>query len=240
MKKITLLAAFVISFFTVQAQNTGLEIGLKVSPSISTNRVVAPSTFNMEKYGSKPRFGIGLVLDYFFSENYAFSTGLEYTMKGAAVKYSQLSSNTNGNAPRTITNTRPVDEFNVQYLQIPVGFKLYTNEVTTDMRVYFQLGTSLNARISGNLNGDKFYKDEFSGEDVKAYKRFNIFEADAVIGSGIELQLGSNTKVFGGLSYHRGLTDIDNYYEDYYKDFSNSKDIAIKTGTIALDLGLKF
>ncbi len=241
MKKITLLAAFVFTALFSQAQdsNTGLEIGLKISPSISSNRVVAPSAFGIKKEGTKARFGIGLVLDYFFSDNYAFSTGIEYAMKGSGVTYNRLSSNTNGNAPRTITNEKITDEFNVQYLQIPVGFKLYTNEVSTDTRIFFQLGTSLNARIAGTLNGDKFYQDD-NGADIKSYKRFNIFEADAVIGAGVEMQLGTNTKVFGGLSYHRGLTDIDNYYEDYYKDFSNSNDIAIKNGTVALDLGLKF
>ena len=240
MKKITLLAALVLGFFSAQAQsNTGLEIGLKVSPSISTNRIVAPGQFGFEDEGATVRFGGGLVLDYFFSENYAFSTGLEYAMKGSGVSYFQLSSNVNDNAPRTITNSRVTDEFNVQYLQIPIGFKLFTNEVATDTRVFFQLGTSLNGRISGTLNNDKFYKDD-SGNDIKAYKRFNVFEADAVIGAGVEFQLGTNTKVFGGFSYHRGLTDIDNYYEDYYKDFSNSKDIAIKNNSFALDLGLKF
>ena len=240
MKKITLLAAFVIGFFSAQAQSdTGLEIGLKVSPSIVSNRIVAPNQFGFEEEGAKVRFGVGLVLDYFFGKNYAFTTGLEYAMKGSEVSYFQLSSNVNGNSERTITSSRLTDELNAQYLQIPLGFKLYTNDIATDTRLYFQLGTSLNARISGKINGEQFYKDD-SGKDIKAYKRFNIFEADAILGFGAEMQLGTNTKVFGGLSYHRGLTDIDNFYEDYYKDFANSKDIAIKNNTIALDLGLKF
>jgi len=233
MKKLSLLAIFALSLFSAKAQdsNSGLEIGLKISPSISSNRVVAPGEFGIENDGASGRFGVGLVFDYFFGENYAFSTGLEYSSKGSGVKYED----------REVPGTMLTDEFNVQYLQIPLGFKLFTNEVATDMRVYFQLGTSINARISSKVDDEKFYL-KANGESAKTNNRFNLFEMDAVLGSGVELQLGANTKVFGGISYHRGLSNIDSYYEDYYKNKPgvNSQDIAIKNNIFALDLGLKF
>src|SRR5688572_27520306 len=89
MKKITLLAAFVFAAFFAQAQdsNTGLEIGLKVSPGVAMSRVNDPGTNNFESSNVKFRGSFGLVLDYFFGDNYAFSSGLEYGVKGGTVSY---------------------------------------------------------------------------------------------------------------------------------------------------------
>ncbi|MFC5270566.1 porin family protein [Adhaeribacter terreus] len=232
MKKLTLMAAFVFAAFFSHAQDvesdTGLEIGLKVSPAIATNRFQAPFRFNFENENAKLRGSFGLVLDYFFGKNYAFNTGLEYSVKGGKIKY------TSSQATDTTAAVKTTDELNIQYLAVPLGIKLYTNEVATDTRVYFNLGTSLNFRISSKINGDNFYGQ--NNDEIKANKRYNFFEADAIIGAGAEWQLGTNTKFFGGLSYHRGLIDIDRYYEKAL----NEKDIAIRSNTFALDLGLKF
>jgi hypothetical protein len=229
MKKLTLLAAFVFAAFFSHAQetesDTGLEIGLKVSPAVATNRFVAPSGFGFENENAKMRGSFGLVLYYFFGKNYAFSTGLEYSVKGGKISYKP--------AP-ALTNDRETDELNIQYIALPVGIKLYTNEVATDTRVYFHLGSSLNFRISSKIDGDNFYGS--NNDEIRANKRYNFFEADAIVGAGAEWQLGTNTKVFGGLSYHRGLVDIDRFYEKQLSD----KKIAIRNNTFALDLGLKF
>jgi len=238
MKKLTLLAAFVFAAFFSQAQDTesdtGLEIGLKVSPAIATNRFQAPSKFNFENENAKLRGSFGLVLDYFFGKNYAFNTGLEYSVKGGKISY------TSGQTTDTVTNVtkdvKETDELNIQYIALPLGIKLYTNEVGANTRIYFQLGTSLNFRISSKIDGDNFYGK--NNDEIKANKRYNFFEADAVLGAGAEWQLGTNTKFFGGLSYHRGLIDIDRYYEK--PEALNNKDISIRNNTFALDLGLKF
>ena len=226
MKKITLLAALLVGFFSAQAQSdTGLEIGLKVSPAIATNRFVAPTSFGFQNENAKLRGSFGLVFDYFFGKNYAFNSGLEYSVKGGKISYKP--------AP-DLTSTRETDELNIQYLAVPVGIKLFTNDIATDTRVYFQLGSSLNFRISSKIDGDNFYGP--SNDEIRANKRYNFFEADGVIGTGVEWQLGTNTKFFGGVSYHRGLVNIDRFYDDLL----DSNKIAVRNNTFALDLGLKF
>lgn len=227
MKKISLLAAFLFSFLAAQAQSdTGLEIGLKVSPCVATNRFVAPSSFGFKNENAKIRGSFGLVLDYFFSKNYAFNTGLEYSVKGGKISFK----------PSPNSDGRETDELNIQYLAVPVGIKLFTNNVGDNSRVYFQLGSSLNFRISSKIDGDNFYGP--TNDEIRANKRYNFFEADGVLGTGLEWQLGTNTKFFGGVSYHRGLVNIDRYY-DKTLPAANDK-IAVRNNTFALDLGLKF
>lgn len=218
MKKLFLA---VCCLFWTSAAFAQWEIGIKLSPSVASNRVVAPSTINFEPLNAKTHFGGGVILDYFFGENYAFSTGVIYNARGAGVKFS-----------RTDGSEAGEDEFGIQYLEIPATIKLYTNDIATDTRLYFQAGGSLNPRISAKVDGNKL------DENNKKYtSHFNLLDISALFGLGAEKQMGESTKVFAGLSYHRGLIDIDDYYGE--EKFDN-KNIEIKSSYVALDLGLKF
>ncbi|MDB5233381.1 MAG: hypothetical protein JWR44_374, partial [Hymenobacter sp.] len=62
------------------------------------------------------------------------------------------------------------------------------------------------------------------------------FDADALVAAGAEYTLGKSTKLFAGLGYHRGLVDIDHYFESK-RGFS---DVTIKNSSFGLDLGIKF
>ena len=226
MKRVFLAAVFCLMTSAAFAQ---WEIGLKITPSIAGNRVVAPNEYNFENLNAKTHFGGGVIADYFFSENYAFSTGLIYNARGAGVKYRYTRPNPNPTDP--VVTQQGSDEFSIQYLEIPLTIKLYTNDVATDTKLYFQAGGSLDPRISAKVNNNKL-----DAADNKNTKHFNFMDVSVLIGAGAERQVGESTKVFGGLSYHRGLFDIDNYYEDQL----DTKNIEIKNSYFALDLGLKF
>lgn len=227
MKKLLLA---VCCLFMSSAAFAQWEIGIKISPSIATNRVVAPTGIgkpNFEPLNAKTHFGGGVIADYFFGENYAFSTGLIYMGKGAGVSYDVYGSDPNQ------PPSRKSDEFGIQYLEIPVTVKLFTNDIATDTRLYFQAGGSFDPRISAKVNSEKL---DANNEDKKYSSYFNLMDISVLIGAGAELQMGESTKIFGGLSYHRGLIDIDDYYEERF----DNKNIEIKNTYVALDLGLKF
>ncbi|MBC6699648.1 porin family protein [Hymenobacter sp. BT190] len=225
MKK-TLLAALLVgaSAATASAQ---VEIGLKLSPSITNLRTEAPSSFGFVNEKSKITLGGGLVVDYFFGENYAFSTGLQLVGKGGTISYID---------PATSPNRRITQKIGLQYLEVPVTVKLFTNDIATDTKLYFQLGGSLGGAISGKIDGNKRYTDPGTGQESKALDHVIIPEAAVLLGVGAEYQVGQSTKVFGGISYHRGLLNIDKYF-DNERDF---QDVTLKNSEVALDLGLKF
>lgn len=214
MRKITLAVFLFLLTSSVFAQ---IEIGIKVSPSIANNRVIAEQRHGFDNTQARARFGVGVVVDYFLTETYALSTGLNYTSKGSGVSYTVI-------APDD-------DKFSLQYIELPVMMKLYTNDVATDTKVYFHLGPSLNTNIAAKVNDDKI----LPGGQL-ATKRFNTVEVSAILGTGAELQLGQSTKIFGGIAYHRGLTNIDNAYGRELND----RNISIRSGAFVLDLGLKF
>ena len=113
MKKILLaLLVLAASATTASAQ---VEIGLKISPSITSLRADAPSDNPFSSSSSKFGFGGGLLVDYFFGENYAFSTGVFLTGKGGTYSYTEpLSAAPQGlpawspkNSPPNTSNCRP-------------------------------------------------------------------------------------------------------------------------------------
>lgn len=230
MKKIFLaLAALVASVSTASAQ---VEIGLKLSPSITSLRAESTSKNNFASDGSQLGFSGGLVVDYFFGENYAFSTGLELAGKGGTIRYTDYLNSGNGNGNPVAVSMK----ISTQYLQVPLSVKLFTNEIAPATRLYFQVGGSLNVPIGTRIDGSKFYKDPVTNTENKSSDYVYLFDADALVAAGAEYTLGKSTKLFAGLGYHRGLVDIDRYFESK-RGFS---DVTIKNSSFGLDLGIKF
>ncbi|GAB2856235.1 porin family protein [Hymenobacter ruber] len=226
MKKL-LLALFALAA-TISSASAQVEIGLKVSPSITSLRAESTSANAFGSDGSQFGFGGGLVVDYFFGENYAFSTGLLLTGKGGTISYTDVLP---GNRTTVVKQ-----KMTAQYLELPLSVKLFTNEIAPATRLYFQVGGSLNVPIGTRINDSKFYVDPATNVENKASDYVYFFDADALVGAGLEYQLGQSTKLFAGLGYHRGLVDIDHYFERK-RDF---KDVTIKNSSFGLDLGIKF
>ncbi|TVT37279.1 PorT family protein [Hymenobacter setariae] len=227
MKKILLTVAALALAPAAFAQ---VEIGLKVSPSIAYLRPDSPSGTSFSSESSKFSFGGGVFMDYFFGENYAFNTGLFLTGKGGTISYNEQTSARPGVA-------RVEQKIAMQYLELPLTIKLFTNEVAPDTRVYFQVGGSLAVPVQVRINGDKYYTDLYDNNNqTKAGKHVFDIDANIIGGAGVEYQLGQSTKLLAGLSYHHGLIDFDRYFERT-RGFS---DVNIKNSVFALDLGLKF
>lgn len=219
------LLALLVSGATIGAATAQVEIGLKVSPSVTHLRADSPAANGFQNEKSKLGIGGGIIVDYFFGQNYAFSTGLELTGKGGTVSFFDPA-----------RNARIEQKIGLQYLQVPVTVKLFTNDIATDTKLYFQLGGSLNAAIAGRINGDKRFVDPATAQETKASKHVIIPDAGLRAGFGVEYQLGQSTKMLAGLSYHRGLLNIDNYFGDE----RGFKDVELKNSEFALDLGIKF
>lgn len=229
MKKILLTIA---ALAVAPAAFAQVEIGLKVSPSISHLRTNSASSYSFQSESSKFSFGGGIFVDYFFGQNYAFNTGLFLTGKGGTYSYRESVVSTGGAPPVTVNQ-----KLAIQYLELPLTIKLFTNEVAPDTRVYFQVGGSLAVPVQTRINGEKNYVDAFNGNSETSAGS-QVFDIDAnLIGAvGAEYQLGQSTKFLAGISYHHGLVDLDRYYQKTRK-FS---DVSIKNSVFSLDLGLKF
>jgi hypothetical protein len=215
---------------------TGVQLGIRFAPGFSFNTLDANGVYsNVTPNLSAIRLSGGLIADFFFIENYAFSTGLWYTIKRSAFDNLPLGSSSVPGEPTPTGSS----EYNLQYLQIPVSLKLFTNEVAPDTRVYFQVGTTLDAKLAEkakNKSNNILYQASIS-QDVKVYKPFDV---SLLLGAGVEFRMGENTTAFGGITYNRGLI---NALSGGIKDSGGTtinNNLKSLNNLLSLEVGLKF
>jgi hypothetical protein len=190
-----------------------VKIGLQFSPSISSNRIETQSeTYQAKQDASKLKFKFGVIADLPIGDTYYFSTGAIYTTKHVGIQYA------GENASEVL-----IEEYDIQYLQIPLTVKLFTNEITLDTKLFFNLGVNAEIAIS-----EKIDKDNEVIED------FGFFDTALVLGAGVERKVGTNTAVFMAVSYNRGLIN------PIHESVSVDQKIILKNDMLSLDLGIKF
>ncbi len=219
MQKFLISALCFIVFFTAEAQT---KIGLKFSPFFSTNRVnlryndLSQDTLDITKDQTFTRFSLGLIVDQSLTDTYVFSTGIVFIPKriGFTVE------------PENGAFFSPITEaYNLQYLQLPVSLKLFTNEVLPDLSIFFQVGAGAEFRIF----------DSPVEETYNFIEEFNPFDLSVILSAGTEYRAGVNTVLFADVSYQRGLLNtVKTTTVPLPENFS------IRSTVIMIDLGIKF
>lgn len=206
-----------------------LRLGLRFSPGLSFNRAMEqnPSdTLNVSERGVGLRFFAGPEFNFILGDNYVFTTGIWYATRRAGV---------------TITDAEVGDllkaVYNLQYLQLPVTMKLFTNDIAVDTKLYFQLGGTLDTKLN-----ERRHRVQVSDISIEKFRRF---DASIVIGTGVQLQMGQNTCLFGGISYTRGLINSIRLNQQAFVkngEFIDPADLDIRLNNdlLAIDMGLRF
>ena len=200
-----LFCVFILFSVAASAQ---VKLGLKLAPVIVSNRA-ANDSLTAENDGSVVKMSVGLIADKSFAETYMISTGLIYVPKRSAFRDSRLG---------------VLEEYNVQYLQIPLTVKLFTNEVAPDLKVYFQVGGALEIKVF----------DEPLDPTYSLIEKFNPVDVPVILATGIEFRAGLSTTIFAAFSYQRGLTNV------IKTPAASIDDLAIRSTVASIDLGVKF
>ena len=278
LRKFSLLTAFLLCVLYVQGQ--GFKFGVHIDPLVSfmasNDKKVVPDGANMG-------FGVGVEMEYYFAEgeNYAFTFGgnfslgkggkLSYTDGGRLLSNSELDNSayfnnlTNQSASSTQTSgldlalvPGTVIKYNINYLEIPFGLKLRTNELGQSyLRAFFHIpqvtiGIPVSAR--GNVDAPRpastltpgFYTPEVSkGENI--YKDINFLQLSLGTGAGVEWSPNDEggLRLVGGFYYNYGFIDAvkKNYlYDNTQIPTTPSKESKARTGfhNIGLRIGVIF
>ncbi len=210
MKKIILLSLLFVLLFELKAQP---KIGLTFSPSVSMSRVKYKNDVSedISNDGSALRFKLGLEADFAITETYSISTGLIFAPKRAGFT-------------RDITATgRVTEEYKLQYLQIPLTLKLYTNEVMPDIKGYFQLG----------FLGEIKVFDEALDDDYTLVTKFRPYDTSFVFGVGAEYGASISSLIYAAIVYNRGLVNI-------VSERTSANSLTSKLDMLSLQFGIKF
>lgn len=207
-------------FLPSMAQSEGpqkFHFGLKVSPAYSWMKVEGDQ---IESAGG--RFGIayGLMTEFSISQNYAFATGVDVSYRSG--KYDRV----NPDNGQKYAGTQKL-----QYVEIPVGLKLKTNEIGY-ITYYGQFGVLPGLLVKATEDKDYESPSETDIVDNGNQSKFYPFNAHLNVGVGIEYNLGGSTALAVGLRYNNGLIDI-------YKG-SNNESLQFRTDGVVLDIGVFF
>jgi len=229
MKKNTIIIlALILLVSTLKAQegtkpfNFTFRMGPNLSWLKSNSDAVSPD-------GSMIGFSWGALCEIPVQTNYAFVTGFNINFAGGKVDYAGLVQG----------QTEMVKErFSLKYLELPLMLKIKTNEVN-GVLFYGQigLGTSfrLNSRVKRsfqNIPGLSSYI--IPNEDKNSDNLTSFVRESLLIGIGAQYTLQDNLKLFGGLNFNNGFTDI------LKKGPYNTSDPKVISNFVELNIGLFF
>ncbi len=165
----------------------------------------------------------GLQMDYFFEENYAFVIGFGINNLGGNLYYSDGTIyDPEGDSLLIEPDTRL--KMNLQYLDIPIGLKLQTEELGY-LTIFLQVGFNPMVNINAHVSGE----DGSSLEKESIKESVHTFNFGYHVGAGVKYRLGGNTAAVAGIRWSSGLTNV------------TDDDIAqLTTNAISINLGILF
>jgi hypothetical protein len=195
-----LLFVFVLSASRSVAQDTPIRLGLKVSPLLSW---MSPGTKYYNYNGLTGGLSAGLISDFYFAENYAFSTGFNFSFLNGKMKYDDILIE-NGDSINGVVDRK----YNFLYLDIPYMVKMSTRPFGK-FSIFGQIGFSTGFRISAKAR-DTFYPE--GGTETENQSNISssttLIRQAVVVGLGTEFHIDEQTRIFLGATYSNSLNNI--------------------------------
>lgn len=198
-------------------------LGLMASPTLGW---IKSNDKEFATDGVRAGIGGGLVMDFYFAKNYGITTGLQIMNVGGKVKYE---------APNIlITRT-----FKNQYVQIPFGLKMKTNDFS-GFNIYGLFGVTaeycFRGRYDSSVNAFGIQANS-EGDDAKADDYTRNLRLGLNVGMGTEYNIAGSTSLFFGLTYNNGIIGA------YKKQTDSNGNLTNPAGNLnffALNLGVLF
>jgi hypothetical protein len=219
MKKYLLISILLISSVTLFAQNTNLRFTVFVDPKFSWMK----SDYNsIDNDGSKFGVNIGLNVDKFFADNYAIMTGISIDNTGGNLTFDYQKNLKTGSGEEPL-NIGSTVKYKLQYIDIPLGLKLKTNEIGYwTFFTHLGLNGAINIKATAEVDDVELQNENISDE-------IRLFNLGYFIGAGTEYSIGGNAAIVVGLTYTNGFIDI-----------TDGGDSKVTLGNLAIRVGVLF
>lgn len=219
-KSITFTAIVIACTFTLHAQ---IKLGLKFSPQLTW---VSEESKSISSSGTVLNASYGLMIDKYFTENYAIATELGITSMTGKLTPVQATLTRN-----SVAYTNPDYKYKLQYIAIPVMLRMRTNEIGY-FRYYAEFGMNFgflfrskaNIRATGlelnNVNiNDPDPSDSYVLTDDASGRKLNdevkFLRSALLVGAGIQYNVFGNTLLVAGIRYENSFSDFAS--EDAWK-----------------------
>jgi len=212
MKKIALLFVFSCFVASLSAQDGGFQFGFHVSPTFSWLGNNADKNA-IETDGTSFAFKLGADGEYYFRENYALKFGLAMSFnQGGGLQFNTIDGTPDpinlfaDSQPEIFTTGNTTAKFNYQYIELPIGLKLRTNEMGF-MRYFMEVPVitfGINVAARGEIDGST------EDGDFKISKDTGFLQMSWGLGGGAEYSLSESTAITAGVYYQAGF--VNSYF----------------------------
>lgn len=236
-----------------------MRFGLFVAPNISWMKPTASKSndglYLVNSEGSKLGYSWGLMADYFFSENYGIATGFQLNTTGGKIQANYNTNNTSNISPNQLVKAAYFD-YKLQYLEVPFGLKLMSDNLSGGIRVFGNIGVTLGINISKKVTYDVTYTDtmtsggqlvtvdrNLTGENEKLKGGLSVTPVllQMNLGAGIEYQITDKLSFYTGLFFNNGFTpDVTNPKEINMGYKGNFSDANTRLNNMSLRIGMYF
>ena len=179
-----------------------MKLGLKVAPNICW---MSPGTKGYSSDGIRFGATVGFMGDFYFAENYAFSTGLNFQFINGKLSYTDSLAMEGSNK---LVYGEVSRKYNLLYLEIPLMIKM-TTKVFGQVSYFGQIGFGTGFRMKATV------KEHFvpsTGIPVDQQYDFNygttIIRESILIGIGMEYHIDESSRLLIGVSYSNSLNNI--------------------------------
>lgn len=211
--------SFILTGFFISSYSQGTRISVSGHPQLAWLKSV-----NEKANGEGLITGLGAILemDFFFAERYSFYTGISLDHTGGKISFSDTIPFT-ASGEQKLVPAGTVMKFRLQYLGVPLGLKLKTQEIgyTT---IFINMGVTPMVNLRARIYDTGVFPEKSNADD-----EIRLFNMNYFISSGIEYSLGGSTSLIGGIGYTFGFLDITTRTDD-----------KITTGSLFLKAGILF
>jgi len=179
-----------------------MKLGLKIAPNIGW---MSPGTKGYTSDGA--RFGgtVGFIGDFYFAENYAFSTGANFQFINGKLNYEDSIPVDDHN---NFADGEVLRKYNMLYLEIPVMIKMKTNKFGR-ISYFGQIGLGTGFRIKAKVRD---HVEPLSGAAVDQQYEYNygttLIREAIIVGIGCEYHIDESSRIMVGVSYSNSLNNI--------------------------------
>lgn len=150
--------------------------------------------------GSRPGLNFGLTFNKYFTQNYAFSTGINLITAGGKLVYGDTVDLMLTSSTKVLPGNPVI--YHIQYLAVPLGLKLQSNQIGY-VTFFTDLGLDPKFVVGGkaeipSLNIDK----------ADASNELGRFNLGYHVTAGIEYSLGGTTALVLGMGFDSNFVDI--------------------------------
>ncbi len=219
--KSIILFSFIILSLSSRAQD--LTFGLHADPIISW---FSTDIKEVRNDGARTGFNFGVNINRYFSPNYSFSTGISLITAGGRTVGSDTTIMVLGKHEATTATVLPGQSivYNIQYLSVPLGLKLQTNEIGY-ITLFSDFGIDPKVVIGGKAD-----IPSLDLEHERALKELRMFNLSYHITMGIEYSMGGSTAMIFGLGFDNNFLDITKDRGDQPLDKVTHKLLSFKIG----------